>query len=234
MLAIIFASSALAGTTNLPEGFLIGDKNGLTVTKDGNYFFNLTSIKPGDEIKRSLMIKNENVEEGFDLALLIEPISKTGTIDLTKELTLTLVLDGQEIYHGSVSGDQGEALILLGGYQSNEGGMLDISLKMSESIENWDYYSGKSVAEVQWTFQATAQKPNENIPIEANEKPKEEEAGKDKGIESIFENLWNSKSPKTGGAQKFSVLCGLMILMLISGSTLLLILKRRRKNGKQN
>jgi len=157
LLPVISIQEVSAAEKNLPEGFLLGDENGINVSKDGGYFFNLEDLQPGDTIKRTLTIKNFR-DEVYDLRLVIEPKSKTGKIDLIENMSMQILLEDQEVYQGNLStSKEGSKEVPFGLIAARSEKQAVVILTMND-IEKWNnlYYSGPSEAEVEWQFIATA------------------------------------------------------------------------------
>jgi hypothetical protein len=108
LLAALCATGASAATSNLPDGFLIDDENGISVTDDGEYFLSSDHLMPGDVITRSLTLRNLNQGEPFQLHLLGDSPVSTGEVDWLDNLHLQISLDGTELYSGRLRGDGGD------------------------------------------------------------------------------------------------------------------------------
>lgn len=167
LLAILLSTfsfqEASAAKTNLPDGFLIGDETGINVSRDGEYFFDLNDLHPGDTFKRTLIIRNFR-DEAYELKLVIQPKSTTGKIDLIENMSMEIHLEDQEVFQGNLTTHKdGSNEIPLGLIDARSEKAATIDLTMKE-IEKWNqlYYSGPSEAEVEWQFVATYSKSNES------------------------------------------------------------------------
>ncbi|MGG5317048.1 hypothetical protein IGI49_001746 [Enterococcus sp. AZ071] len=89
----------------LPPGMVIGDSDGMYATSEGEYYIDLVDILPGDVFEKEITIRSLDLEEPFSLGMLAEEIDSTGSVDWKNHITMTLVLDGKEIYQGSLLGD---------------------------------------------------------------------------------------------------------------------------------
>ncbi len=163
LLSIGYTTIDASAATSFPDGFLIGDDNGLKVTKDGDYFFNLTGLQPGDTITRNLVIQNNRKNDAFNLKMIIEPRSRSGKIDLVKEMKMIITIDGNELYNGTLASDTNGNQVSsreldLGSFAANSKTNMQIQLNLSSNISYKDFYSGKSTADVVWTFAANAEK----------------------------------------------------------------------------
>lgn len=184
LLPAISIQEASAAEKNLPEGFLLGDENGINVSKDGGYFFNLEDLRPGDTIKRTLTIKNFR-DEAYDLRLVIEPKSKTGKIDLIENMSMQILLEDQEVYQGNLStSKEGSKEVPFGLVAARSEKQAVIVLTMND-IEKWNklYYSGPSEAEVEWQFIATAsEKTTDEGESEVPKSPGGSQSSEPKGL----------------------------------------------------
>lgn len=168
LLAVALAfpmKSEAADTTNLPDGFLIGDSQGINVTKSGGYFFNLDGLLPGDTITRNLVIQNTRSED-YNLKMVIQPISSTGPVDLIEKMTMAFTLDNQVVYDGNlvsqVANQTAEGTeIDFGVIKGNSTRTMSIDLAVKTDIPWEDFQKGTSTAKVKWTFVANSdQLPN--------------------------------------------------------------------------
>ncbi|WP_242704220.1 LPXTG cell wall anchor domain-containing protein [Candidatus Enterococcus ferrettii] len=89
----------------LPPGMVIGDSDGMYATSEGEYYIDLVDILPGDVFEKEITIRSLDLEEPFSLGMLVEEIDSTGSVDWKNHITMTLVLDGKEIYQGPLLGD---------------------------------------------------------------------------------------------------------------------------------
>lgn len=164
ILSFVSFQKASAAHKNLPNGFLIGDENGIKVSKDGGYFFNLNNLQPGDTVKRDLVINN-NLDEDYELTLEITPKSQSGKIDLIKIISMQILLEDQEVYQGNLSNSgDGKKVVSFGTISAQSNKKAVINLTMGD-IENWNqlYYSGPSEAEVEWVFTAVHSKNDDKV-----------------------------------------------------------------------
>lgn len=147
---------------NVPDGFLIGDDQGIAVTKTGGYFFNLEGLLPGDSITRNLVIQNTKKED-YTLKMSIQPISTVGPINLLEKITMEFNLGNQKIYDGNLVSenqdktDQGTE-IDLGTIAAGSEQTMTIDLKMKTDVPWEKFKAGESKAKVRWTFVAESKK----------------------------------------------------------------------------
>ena len=90
---------------SLPPGLVIGDSEGIHATSEGEYYIDLVDILPGETYEKEITIRSLDLEEPFSLGLLVEEVSSSGSVLWQNHITLTLVLDGKEIYQGPLLGD---------------------------------------------------------------------------------------------------------------------------------
>jgi LPXTG-motif cell wall-anchored protein len=147
---------------NVPDGFLIGDDQGITVTKTGGYFFNLEGLLPGDRITRNLIIQNTKKED-YTLKMLIEPVSTVGPINLLEKMTMEFNIGDRKIYDGNLVNedqrktDQGTE-IDFGTIAAGSKQTMSIVLKMKTDVPWEKFKAGESKAKVRWTFVADSKK----------------------------------------------------------------------------
>lgn len=161
ILSVLCIAVVLSGTTvsatanNLPAGFLIGDHDGISVTRDGEYFINAVELEPGDVITKTLTIRNTEEGTPFKLTMTAEPLQTTGPVDLLDVVHLELKLDGKVVYDGRIRGDEGVNMIQnalnLGQYAYGDSKVMNIVLTVSEDMKP---SKEKSTADIGWRFYA--------------------------------------------------------------------------------
>ena len=189
-----------AAETNLPEGFLIGDNDGIHVSASGDYFIWAEDMYAGDVITKKLTIHNMENDKPFSLYMSAQPLFSEGHIDLLDKISLELKLNGQVIYTGRLYGDEGVNMIdnalALGKYSYNDSAVMDITLILADDISP-SYFYDKSIAEIGWKFTAI----------------KDEEAA----------------PPKTGEAVKIAVYVLIGALIIAMSILLVMIARKKRK-----
>jgi len=105
LMAATWGMAAHAVETNLPEGFLIDDEDGISVKDAGEFFLFSHSLMPEDIITRTLTLRNLEQGEPFRLRLLGESPASAGPVDWLDNLHLRITLDGRELYAGRLRGD---------------------------------------------------------------------------------------------------------------------------------
>ena len=147
---------------NVPDGLLIGDDTGISVTEDGGYFFNLSDLMPGDTITRNLVIQN-NRKDDYRLKMIITPKSHKGPINLIESMQMTFTYNGKMIYDGNLSSDEaGKTVdareIDFGIVSAGSKQTMAIELKVLQNISFDEFMAGSSEAIVTWTFEADRDK----------------------------------------------------------------------------
>ncbi|WP_086348614.1 LPXTG cell wall anchor domain-containing protein [Candidatus Enterococcus clewellii] len=178
MIFFCLAAPALvdAEEINIPDGFVIGDDQGLSVTENGGYFFNLSGLMPGDIITRNLVIQN-NRSDDYRLKMIIAPKSHEGPVNLIESMSMVFMLNNKTIYDGNLSSnEQGETVesreIDFGVISAGSKQTMDIELKVLRNIPFDEFMSGPSEAIVTWTFIAERDEPlpsNSTEPTESTE-----------------------------------------------------------------
>lgn len=155
---IAFCSGTIiAHAETLPSGMVIGDDAGIYATQEGAYFIDLVNIYPGERYTKEITIRSLDVEEPFELGLLVDPLTSEGIIDLNKVITLTLTLDGEEIYQGPILGNGEFDWTLqpldLGTCSFGTDKILIAEFNISPELTNEDYLQASKMT-YQWTFVA--------------------------------------------------------------------------------
>ena len=152
---VFSGATAYAAQTNLPEGFIIGDSDGIHVETDGTYLIYADNITPGETIIKTVTIRNlERGKTPFRLSMTAEPELVSGPVSLLDVMTLTLTMNDKVLYHGRLRGDEGVDMIRnslqLGKYAQGDSKVLHIKIETGD----WEQYPEKSVAEIRWNFYA--------------------------------------------------------------------------------
>jgi len=151
-----------ANETQLPEGFLIGDQDGINVGSDGYYHIDARSLLPGDVIRKTLTIQNlsdsDDTPQGkipYTLVMTAEPLFTHGPIDLLNVVHLSMQLDGGTVYEGRSRGDGTPDMTIeplpLGVYALGDRKTLEITLTVARDMEICEE---KSEADFRWHFYA--------------------------------------------------------------------------------
>ena len=100
------ADELRAGTVaGLPEKLVVLDDNGNSVSENGEYFFEVQDMTPGENYVKNIQIMNLREDASYHIYFNAQPMAKYGDIDLEGECVLTLYLDDRVVYTGKVTGD---------------------------------------------------------------------------------------------------------------------------------
>ena len=101
-----YADELRAGTVaGLPEKLVVLDDNGNSVSENGEYFFEVQDMTPGELYTKNIQIMNLREDASYHIFFNAQPMAKYGDIDLEGECVLTLYLDDRVVYTGKVTGD---------------------------------------------------------------------------------------------------------------------------------
>lgn len=101
-----YADELRAGTVaGLPEKLVVLDDNGNSVSENGEYFFEVQDMTPGENYVKNIQIMNLREDASYHIYFNAQPMSKYGEIDLENECVVTLYLDERVVYQGKVTGE---------------------------------------------------------------------------------------------------------------------------------
>ena len=101
-----YADELRAGTVaGLPEKLVVLDDNGNSVSENGEYFFEVQDMTPGELYTKNIQIMNLREDASYHIYFNAQPMAKYGDIDLEEECVLTLYLNERVVYQGKVTGD---------------------------------------------------------------------------------------------------------------------------------
>jgi hypothetical protein len=159
--------SARAAEHKLPESFLIGDENGISVDEAGDYAIYITDLNPGDVITRTVTIRNLEKSGSYALSMTAEPMDTAGPLNLLDNMLLRVKLEGRLLYEGRLRGDGAgtknlagngadmiENALPLGSYASGDYGKLELEIVADFAQAGYWTLAEKSAAEVRWRFDA--------------------------------------------------------------------------------
>ena len=102
----VLADELRAGTVaGLPEKLVVLDDNGNSVSENGEYFFEVQDMTPGENYVKNIQIMNLREDASYHIYFNAQPMSKYGEIDLENECVVTLYLDERVVYQGKVTGE---------------------------------------------------------------------------------------------------------------------------------
>ena len=202
-LALLVALSVTAAARNLPRGFLISCPDGMRIERDGHFFIDADGLYPGARVMTELVLTN-TTNWTHCLSLIVVSGVETGALSLLDVVRLTLVLDGETVYIGSVRGDNPEYgpakienALHLGYFAPGEEKILDISLELCQDVD-----LSASEATFYWQFRAERQDNRTRPPITGD-----------------FSNLW---------------LWGAIFALFMVGIVFTLVFFAKRKYGKSS
>lgn len=214
-----------AAAEELPSGMVIGDDQGISVRKNGEYLLEVNDVMPGKSWNSTISIINMEKDMSYHLSMLISPPTVTGSLDLSKAIQMTLRYEKTIVYQGPVSGIssdmnlQNKALDL-GTFKAGDSRALEVELSLSGEYTKKDFVQ-KNIMENIWIFHAV--KPT-SIPQEEQKiYPGTTTPVSDSGFLKPF-----GKLPSTGEEWRQALLYTSLGLFL---SLLILLLWKSKKNG---
>lgn len=108
-----FGMTAFA-ETSLPDGAVKGLPERLAALDDegnpvnsatGEYFFHVENMKFGEVYTKNIQIINLREDATYHIYFYVEPLFKSGVIDLETGCECRFYLDGRKFYQGTVNGD---------------------------------------------------------------------------------------------------------------------------------
>ncbi|MGG5316074.1 hypothetical protein IGI49_000768 [Enterococcus sp. AZ071] len=211
----------------LPPGMVIGDSEGMYATSDGEYYIDLVDILPGDVYKKEITIRSLDLEDPFSLGMLVEEIDSTGSLDWKNHITMTLTLDGEQIYKGSLLGDSGKdwskVPLELGVCKYGTDKLMIAEFAVDSQLTN-ENLREKSALNFYWTFVGTKDQPIEPTKPSVSEEPTPsiENPTLPKIEPSVQSN--GKRLPQTGEHIVYKFLSGLLLVLIA-----LFLWKKRRE-----
>lgn len=205
----------------LPPGLLIGDDSGIYVDGDGTYYIDLAEVQPGDRYEKEITIRSLDLEEPFDLGLLVSKEAETGPLDWNEHVTLTLTLDDKEIYQGPLLGngqfDWTVTPLELGTCTYGTDKILHAVFEVDTSLTVMDFLEQSELL-YQWTFVGVRE------PTASSESQSSESSSSQR--QSSEPKQPTGKLPQTGEqTQPLALFLGGFLILCIG----LLLLKKRRE-----
>lgn len=148
----------------LPPGMVIGDSDGMYATSEGEYYIDLVDILPGDTFEKEITIRSLDLEEPFSLGMLVQKEKQSGVIDWNDYITMTLILDGKEIYQGPLLGDGSfdwsKTPLELGVCKYGTDKLMKAQFTIDTKLTN-EHYREDNILTFHWTFVGTKDQPTE-------------------------------------------------------------------------
>lgn len=238
LLLVINSQGVLAQT--LPSNVhLVGDEDGILISlpEGETDFLYKEGMLPGDSVDREMFIENK-YDRPYTLYIRAERITEKEQYDLLTKLNLKINYDGEIIYDGPVSGEDGMANdIELGTFQPGDKAELYAVVTL-DGLSTGDEYMNKEGV-VDWIFTATnensypenpeePQNPDESNNPDGSQKPggSNKPGNTDKSHGS---GKGTNNSPKTGDSSVVTytaMAAGSFILLLVVG-------RKNRKESKE-
>lgn len=231
--------STVQAAKALPPGMVIGDSDGMYATSEGEYYIDLVDILPGDVFEKEITIRSLDLEEPFSLGMLVEEIDSSGSVDWKNHITMTLVLDGKEIYHGPLLGDASrdwsKTPLELGVCTYGTDKIMQATFVIDADLTN-ENLKTKSTLDFLWTFVGTKDQPTEptqptkptepTTPTQPSEPTIPSSSGGSGNLPSTGQGNPSSRKllPQTGEQVVYMFLTGLLLVMIA-----LFLWKKRRE-----
>lgn len=222
----------------LPPGMVIGDSDGMYATSEGEYYIDLVDILPGDVYEKEITIRSLDLEEPFSLGMLVEEIESKGSLNWKNHITLTLNLDGEEIYRGPLLGDDSrdwtKTPLKLGVCKYGTDKIMKATFTIDPTLTNKDFRE-KSTLNFIWTFVGTKDQPeppgsseppepSEPVPSTSSERPQlPQSQGTSKDSPASVRRL-----PQTGEQLVYQFLSGLLLVLIA-----LFLWRKRREEERE-
>lgn len=228
----------------LPPGMVIGDSEGIYATTEGEYYIDLVDILPGESYKKEITIRSLDLEEPFSLGLLVEEVSSAGSVFWKEHITLTLTLDGKELYQGPILGDGSfdwsKTPLEIGVCKYGTDQLLIATFTLDSHLTNEDLRDQSSL-EFYWTFVGTKDHPKEPVKPTEPSTSTEPTTFSDPSVPPSSSGTGKGNLPGTGGSTPSTASSGKrlpqtgeqVVYMFLTGLLLILIVlflwKKRRE-----
>lgn len=143
---------------------LIGNGTGLEIIPESGKVFDITNLNPGDTAEANITMTNKyiNVFELFMRAEQMNSSSPSGDgADLFEQLVLTVYLDNEKIYNGTMM-DFATSNISLGKFRYNDTKKLRATICLP-GVETGNEFQGKNT-DIKWIFVAQLDGPKSGKP----------------------------------------------------------------------
>lgn len=230
LLASFAGGDTVEAAKSLPPGMVIGDSDGMYATSEGDYYIDLVDILPGEVYEKEITIRSLDLEEPFSLGLLVEKIDSTGSVAWEEHITMTLTLDGEEIYQGPLLGDDShdwtKTPLELGVCTYGTDKLLTAVFTANSSLTNEDLRE-KSTLNFNWIFVGTKDQPEEPKPSEPPASTSSERPQLPKAQGTPDPPVSKKRLPQTGEQLVYQFLSGLLLVLIA------LFLWRKRREEEQ-
>lgn len=205
---------------------LDGDRIHFIYTKDNSdKFLQGKNMMPGDFVSGTLTIEN-HLKEPFNVFLRAERVEKKEKIDLAKVLNLVVNYNGNNVYNGSVSGEDGlRKDINLGVVKPGERKTLEAKVILDGNATDNKYKNKK--LDVNWVFTAIGTNDNSKIISNDNKNTINDSTSSNNILKNGFNKI-KAIIPKTG----YDGMFGVGAILIILGMILLAIKFRNSRKEK--
>lgn len=205
---------------------LDGDRIHFIYTKDNSdKFLQGKNMMPGDSVSGTLTIEN-HLKEPFNVFLRAERVEKKEKIDLAKVLNLVVNYNGNNVYNGSVSGEDGlRKDIFLGVVKPGERKTLEAKVILDGNATDNKYKNKK--LDVNWVFTAIGTNDNSKIISNDNKNTINDSTSSNNILQNGFNKI-KAIIPKTG----YDGMFGVGAILIILGMILLAIKVRNSRKEK--
>ncbi|OEG17312.1 cell wall protein [Enterococcus quebecensis] len=220
---VTFTSGTLLAVASqtLPSGVVIGDETGISASSEGEYYVDLPNVLPGERYEKTITIRSMDIKEPFELGLLVSQNSAKGVMNFDKLITLTLSVDGEQIYQGPLLGngefDWSVEPLIIGTCEYGKDKILTAVFEVDKAPTVEDFKEESQLL-YHWTFIATKnqKKPSDSTDSSSTSTDK----SKSKGM-----------FPMTGEEIKnmiYKILAGLLLLLIA------ILLWKKRQEEQRN
>ncbi|MGU8832122.1 LPXTG cell wall anchor domain-containing protein [Clostridium perfringens] len=149
---LIICKPGVASTFATPNVELEGNADGIVFIQGDEPFLWSDNILPGDKLERNILLNNKH-KDSYKIFMRAERINKKESYDLLEKIELKVIYDGNCIYDGFVSGQNGlENNIYLGEVKPGESKKLEAFAEFPGKEAGNEYKNKK--AQVDWIFTA--------------------------------------------------------------------------------
>ncbi len=224
-----------------PERLVVLDDEGKSVSDSGEYFFTVENMRQGVNYTKQIQIMNLFEDTKLRVMFRAQPVSKTGEIDLENECICTIILDGETIYSGKVTGegtpDIRESGVSLGTYKPGESHKLTVNVVWNGTSAGGHIDNGEKVVTQSGT--EVLREPSGNTSVSGEVEFKwifTAERTIDDPVPSDSSNH-DSSQPMTDIIQTGEAAAIIIFLISVISVSVLLVLilgKKRKKNENQS
>lgn len=206
----------------LPEKLVVLDDEGQSVNELGEYFFQVEGMREGVTYTKKVQIMNMRQDKSYEISFRAEPLTNIGSIDLEKECTCHITLDGKTIYDGKVTGEGTPNITLeaasLGKYAPGQSRMLVCSITWNGSTAGGHIDNGRKVVTAEGTV------------VEREKTGSEYISGQTTFKWIFFAQVAEEDTPvpHTGGLITY----GIIILVLAAAVAVMLFLVHKKKKAE--